>query len=88
MAKQSNTIKGKYRTATLRKGKGKLAKRTCVRVEADKAGKSAVKGVTLAKVQFHGCFTSAAEARSRAKALADKKYVGPKAKRSKKRSKK
>lgn len=47
--------------------------RYCVIIEVEKAPKSAVKGVKLKPIQFHGCFTKKADAVARLEKLVNQK---------------
>lgn len=73
------------RKAWLTKGKGKLRGRHCVNVQADKAPRSAVKGVEMMAVQRRGCFVSKAKAQAKANQLAHMVKL-PKGRKSRRRS--
>lgn len=80
MAKGGESRKGGsvdkgVRKTWVRSGRGKLRGRHCVKVEVDKAPKSAVKGVKLLPYEFHGCYVSAQKARQVAEKLSKKQRL-------------
>ena len=68
------TIKGSKRTAKIKGGTGKLRGRHCVSVPVERAprAKHAKKGAKLVPIEMHGCFTSLADAKKKAHALANR----------------
>jgi len=64
------------RRATVKRGKGKLKNRYCVSVQADKAPKSAVRGVKLKAVQMRGCYINKTEALRAAEQLSKRSRLG------------
>ena len=51
------------------RGRGKVAGRTCVKAELDHPHRSAVRGVKLEPVEFHGCYISPRKAANKVAAL-------------------
>jgi ATP adenylyltransferase/5',5'''-P-1,P-4-tetraphosphate phosphorylase II len=75
MAKRRTVKINNKRVATVkqRTQQGRLHGRYCVSVKLDKPHKSAVRGVKLAPVEFHGCFIKKTDAVKRATKLSKQK---------------
>jgi hypothetical protein len=63
------------KTATPSQAKHRLRDRYCVGTVPDKAPKSAVRGVKMKQVEYHGCFVNKREALRVAEGLSKKKRL-------------